>query len=48
MVLNRTYTQEKKNSETGIKEMVHINWPNGKSTDRKLFVQWKKILTYGW
>lgn len=47
MVLNRIFTQEEKGSETETKEMVHIeivhrNRQNGKSTDRKLFVQWKK------
>lgn len=53
MVLPRTFTQEEKDSETETKEMIHIemvhrNRRNGKSTDRRIFVQWKKILTHCW
>lgn len=53
MVLNWTFTQEEKDSETETKEMVHTemvhrSWHNGKHTDRKLFVQWNKILTHSW
>lgn len=38
MVLNRTFTQEEKDSETETKEMVHTemvhrSWHNGKHTD---------------
>lgn len=53
MALNRIFRQEQKGSETETKEivhteMVHRKWHNGKNTDRKLFVWWKKILTHGW